>query len=194
MTVPAMVRKPPIARTTSMMTRTSSWFSSTQEPTFMSTCSPVDMRSLIVGSKLFPMDSFDVLDALREPLKPLRLGLVDCVRHLRGDPCAGAEGVVHGEDVPLQVLGLVVEEVNEVDRLVRAEGGGELLLLHRVDGVAVLAPELVEDLGEALELVVCIQEREAQLLAALRCGLDEGGVFRRPPRCRSLSPATFRGW
>ena len=57
MTVPAMVRKPPIARTTSMMTRTSSWFSSTQEPTFVSTCSPVDMRSLIVGSKLFPMDS-----------------------------------------------------------------------------------------------------------------------------------------
>ncbi|SCJ12923.1 Uncharacterised protein [uncultured Clostridium sp.] len=58
MTVPAMVRKPPIARTTSMMTRTSSWFSSTHEPTFVSTCSPVDMRSLIVGSKLFPIDSF----------------------------------------------------------------------------------------------------------------------------------------
>ena len=52
MTVPAMVRKPPIARTTSMMTRTSSWFSSTHAPTFVSTCSPVDMRSLIVGSKL----------------------------------------------------------------------------------------------------------------------------------------------
>ena len=58
MTVPAIARKPPIASTTSMMTRTSSWFSSIHEPTFVSTCSPVDMRSLTVGSKLFPIDSF----------------------------------------------------------------------------------------------------------------------------------------
>ena len=56
-TVPAMVRNPPIARTTSMMTLTSSWFSSIHDPTFVRTVSPALMRSLIVGSNEFPMDS-----------------------------------------------------------------------------------------------------------------------------------------
>ena len=56
--VPAAIKKPPMASTTSMITRTSSWFSSIQEPTFVSTFSPVDIRSLTVGSSELPMDSF----------------------------------------------------------------------------------------------------------------------------------------
>jgi hypothetical protein len=50
----------------------------------------------------------------------------------------------------LQVSALVVEQVDEVDGLVRSEGFGDLLLLHRVDGLAVFAPELVEDLRHTL--------------------------------------------
>ena len=40
-----------------MMTRTSSWFSSIHVPTFVRTVSPALMRSLIVGSSEFPIDS-----------------------------------------------------------------------------------------------------------------------------------------
>ena len=57
MTVPPTVRKPPRASTTIMMTRTSSWFCSIHEPTFVRTCSPLPMRSLIVGRSVFPMVS-----------------------------------------------------------------------------------------------------------------------------------------
>ncbi|MPN10910.1 hypothetical protein SDC9_158207 [bioreactor metagenome] len=57
MMVPATVRKPPIARTTIMMILTSSWFFSIQEPAFVSTCSPLPMRLLMVGSRLLPIDS-----------------------------------------------------------------------------------------------------------------------------------------
>ena len=53
--VPPMVRKPPRASTTIIMTRTSSWFCSIHVPTFVRTCSPVPMRSLTVGSRVFPM-------------------------------------------------------------------------------------------------------------------------------------------
>ena len=56
-TVPATVRNPPIASTMSMMILTSSLFSSIQEATLVSTCSPFPMRSLTVGRRLLPMDS-----------------------------------------------------------------------------------------------------------------------------------------
>ena len=53
--VPPTARKPPTARTMSMMTLTSSWFFSIHEPTFVSTPSPLLIRSLTVGSREFPM-------------------------------------------------------------------------------------------------------------------------------------------
>ena len=55
MRVPPTTRNPPTARTMSMMTLTSSWFFSTQEPTFVRTCSPTPMKSLTVGRSELPM-------------------------------------------------------------------------------------------------------------------------------------------
>ena len=88
----------------------------------------------------------DVVDALLQTVIPLRLRLVDRGGHSLGDIRARAEGVVHPEDVVLQLARLAVHEVDEGDGLSVAECFLQLHLFSRVHGLPELALENLQDL------------------------------------------------
>ena len=125
------------------------------------------------GEERVPYGLRDVVDALLQSLELLRLSLIDRRGHLQCDARAGAERVVHTDDVVLKVSDLVIHEVDKGDGLCVAEGFLQLHLLGGVHRFAELPAQLVQDFRHTEELIVGVRKAEAQGFAALRCRSQE---------------------
>ena len=117
------------------------------------------------------------MDLLPEALIALRLGLLDGGGHLLGDAGTLAHCIVEAENVAFQVADLTVHQVDEGDCLGVSEGFLQLHFLSCVHGLAELAPEDIQDLRHTQELVVGVEEGQAQRLAALGGRPEEGFVL-----------------
>lgn len=118
------------------------------------------------------------------------LSLIDRRGHLQRDARAGAECVVHTDDVVLKVSDLVIHEVDKGDGLCVAEGFLQLHLLGGVHRFAELPAQLVQDFRHTEELIIGVREAEAQVR---RPSLPISGTPCTwcPPRCRSLWLAAY---